>query len=231
MNEGSEMKQARHICFRIRIGMRGLLATLLAALALAAQGLTCQAQDRITRIEGHADQARQPLTAAEIDEATAVLEGDDRARTHLAKTQRVRTVLVERHEEDKDAPTDQRRVNVVKYNYDTNETISAVVTLRPRAQAEQLSVTRDQPPGLGPEEVEEARQLALTHPTVQAALRAAGLAGRESELIVTHIRVQPAAPGDRCSTDRCVVMFFNTRNAVLGVEPIVNLSTREVTVP
>jgi len=175
------------------------------------------------------DHAHQPLNAAEIDTATSTLERDDRARTRLAKGQRVQTVLVERHEEDKDAPAGQRHAGVVKYNYDTNETISAVVTLGPGPQVEQLTVTKGQPPGLGPQEVEEARLLALAHPTVQAELRAAGL--RESDLVITHMQVPPAAPGDRCSTDRCVVLFFNTRAAALGIEPTVNLTTREVNIP
>ena len=213
-----------------RLRIRGLLASLLTTLALTAQSLASQAQDEAPRIETHVNQALQPLTAAEIDQATAALQRDDRARAHLATNQRVQTVLVERHEEDKGVPTGQRRVEVVLYNYDTNETTSAVVALGPEPRVENLAVTRGQPPGVGTQEVEEAQRLALAHPTVQAELRATGLAGRESELFVTHMRVQAAAPDDPCSTHRCVVLFFNTRNAVLGIEPIVDLTTREVRV-
>jgi Cu2+-containing amine oxidase len=220
------MNQVLHISLR----MRGLLATPLAALALAAPPLVSQAQDEAIRREEHVHQALQPLTAAEIQQATTVLQSDDRVRTRFARSPRVQTVLVERHEEDKDAPTGQRRADVVLYSYDTNESISAVVTLRPTPRVEHLTVTRNQPPGLSTEEVEEAQQLALAHPTVQAGLRAAGLDGRESELIITHMRVQTAAPGDPCSTHRCAVLFFNTRDAVLDIEPIVDLTTREVEV-
>lgn len=220
------MNQVLHIPSR----MQGLLAPLLAALALAAQPLVPRAQEGVTSIERHEDQALQPLTAEEIDQAITVLERDGRVRTRLAKGHRIRTVLVERREEEKGAPSGRRRADVVRYNYDTKETISAVVTLGPEPQVDHLTVTRGQPPGLGTEEIEEAKQLALAHPTVQAELRAAGQAGRESELIITHIRVQAATRGDPCSTDRCVVLFFNTRDAVLDIEPIVNLTTREVTV-
>ena len=118
-----------------RVRMRGLLAPLLTTLALAAQPLTSQAQDEAARIERHVNQALQPLTAAEIDQVTAALQSDDRARARLATNQRVRTVLVERHEEDKGAPTGQRRADVVLYNYDTNETTSAVVTLGAEPQS------------------------------------------------------------------------------------------------
>ena len=119
---------------------------------------------------------------------------------------------------------------MVLYNYDTNETISAVVTLGPRPAVEELTVVPDQPLGLGIEEVEEARQLALAHPTVQEALRASGLTERDRELVVTHIRVQTDAPDDPCSTDRCIVLFFNTQDGVLDIEPVVNLTTGEVEV-
>jgi Cu2+-containing amine oxidase len=220
------MNQIRHPYLR----MGRSLSTLLAALPLAGQPLESQAQDEAVRIEEHVDQALQPLTAAEIRQATTVLQRDDRARARLLTSQRVRTVSVERHEDDKGAPPGQRRADVVLYNYDTNETISAVVALDPRPRIEHFTVTPDQPPGLGTQEVEEAQQLALAHPTVQAELREAGLAGRESEFLITHIRVQAAAPGDPCSTDRCVALFFNTRDAVLDIQPIVNLTTGEVEV-
>src|SRR3712207_5910877 len=105
------MKQPLHTHLR----MQGFLAAPLAVVALAAHPPMSQAQDRTARIEGRMDQQRQPLTAAEIDQATAALESDDRARGRLAGSQRVRTVLVERREEEKAAPASQRRADVVKY--------------------------------------------------------------------------------------------------------------------
>jgi hypothetical protein len=218
------MNQARPI----HLGMRGLLATLLAALAFAVHPVAAQAPDENVSIEETLDEAFRPLTAREIRQAVSALRRDEEASERLPGNQRVRTVSVERHEEDKGAPTDQLRADVILYNYDTNETIAAVVTLGPSPVVEQLMVTPDQAPGLGAEEVEEARQLALAHPTVQAQLRADDLTGRERELMITHIRVQTEAPDDPCSTDRCVVLFFNTPDAVLDIEPVVNLTTGEV---
>ncbi|MGH6898929.1 MAG: hypothetical protein ACREJ5_20670 [Geminicoccaceae bacterium] len=212
------MDQARHI-------HRRLLATLLAALALAVHPLAAQAPDEDVFIEESVDEALLPLTAREIRQAVSALQRDVGVGD-----QRVLTVSVDRHEEDEDAPADQRRADVILYNYDTNETIAAVVTLDPRPQVEELMVTPDQAPGLGTEEVEEARQLALADPTVQAELRANDLTGRERELIITHIRFQTQVPDDPCSTDRCVLLFFNTPEAVLDIEPVVNLTTGEVAI-
>jgi Cu2+-containing amine oxidase len=220
------MNQVLHIHLR----MRGLLATLLAALALVVQPLAAQAQDKVVRIEEQKTPGLQPLTAAEIDQATTMLQSDPRIRTSLAQSQRVRTVFVERREEDKNAPTGQRRADVVLYNYDTNETISGVVILGPSPSVEHMTITKDQPGGLGTQEVEEAQQLALAHPTVQEQLRAAGLSGRASELIITHIRAQAAALDDPCATHRCVMLSFNTRDAVLNIGVVVDLTTREVAV-
>jgi len=207
---------------------RRLMGMLLAAQAFAAQPLAAQAQNEVLEIEERRDPALQPLSPAEIRQATSILQRDDRARMRLASDQRVRTVYFERRVEDKGAPSGQRRADVVLYNYNTNETISAVVALSPRQQIEQLTVTQGQPPGLGTEEVAEAQQLALADPAVQAELRAAGLAGRESELIITHIRVRTDAPDDPCATNRCVLLFFNTPDAVLRLQPIVDLTTGEV---
>ncbi len=209
---------------------RLLAAMLLIAPAVTLQPLAAQAPDEDVSIEGHTDQALQPLTAREMRQAESALRGDVAAAMRLSGSQRVRTVSVERHEEEKGAPSDQRRADVVMYNYDTDETISAVVTLGARREVEDLTVTPGQAPGLGPEEVEEARQLALAHPAVQAELRATGLTGRERELIVTHIRIQTDAPNDPCSTDRCVLLYFNTPDTVLDIEPVVNLTTRQVEV-
>lgn len=212
-----------------RLRMRPLPGVLLAALlVLAAQPLPAQAPNESLRIEERTDPALQPLSPAEIRQATRILQGDDRARTRLAADQRVRTVYVERRVEDKGAPPGQRRADVVLYNYDTDETISAVVTLSPRQRIEQLTVIQGQPPGLGPEEVAEAQQLALADPAVQAELRAAGLAGRESELIITQIGVRTDDPDDPCATHRCVLLFFNTQDTVLRLQPIVDLTTGEV---
>jgi hypothetical protein len=208
--------------------LRALLTIVLGAAALVAGPVGSGAQDQPARIEEFEDPALQPLTAEEVDQAIEAVGSDERAQ--VLSGQRVQAVTVERHEEGKDAPAGQRRADVVWYNYDTNETVSAVVSLADGPQLDELTVSEGPPIGFGREELEEARQLALAHPTVQAELRAAGLAGREGELVVTHMQVQAVSPDDPCRTDRCVALFLNTRDAVLGVQPIVNLTTREVEV-
>jgi Cu2+-containing amine oxidase len=213
---------------RKRFMVLGSMVALLTGFVFGVQLLAAQGQNEVPRIEEHGNPERKPLTSTEIQQALSVLRRDSRIRETLARSQQVQTILVERHQEDKEASPSERRAHVVLYIYDTNETISSVVTLEPRPSVEDLTVTRGQPPGLTAQEVEEAKQLALDDPTVQERLRDAGLAGRESELIITHLLAHASSPDDPCSIDRCVALFFNTEDAVLAIEPIVNLITGEV---
>jgi Cu2+-containing amine oxidase len=201
-----------NICLKTR----GLLATLLTAPALLVQPLAAQAPDEDVVIEESVDPALEPLTPREERQAVGALERD-----LGVGAQRVEVVSVDRHEED-----DERSADVVLYNYDTEETIAAVVSLEPRPVVAEVAVTPEQAPGLGPEEVEQAQQLALADPTVQAELSAIGVT--EGELIITHIRFQTELADDPCSTDRCVLLFFNTADAALDLQPLVNLTTAEV---
>jgi Cu2+-containing amine oxidase len=218
------MNRVLHICLMVF----GLLAILLAGIVLSIQLPAAQERGNPPVIDEWEDRALQPLTVTEIQQANTAIRSDNRARRVLAGNQRVRTIFVERYEEDKNAPTGQRRAHIVLYNYDTNETLSAVVTLEPRPWVDHLTVTKSQPPVVSTQEVDEAKQLALNHPTVRARLWTAGLAGRESELIITHLLARATAPDDPCSTHRCIALFFNTHDAVLGIEPIVDLTTGEV---
>lgn len=172
-------------------------------------------------------QGFKPLTAAEIQQAMTVLKSDDRVRTSLATSRRLRTISIERHEEDKPALTSARRANVVLYNYDRNEIISAVVALGPRPRVDHLTVIRDQEP-MSAQGVEEAKKLALADSNVQAQLRTAGLAGRENELIITNRRFESAVPDDPCSIHLCIQLNFNTSDANLGIHAVVDLTTMEV---
>src|SRR5688500_13271693 len=107
--------------------IHGFQMFLVAGFILVTQPPTSLAQEEITKVEEHLNPALQPLTAAEIDQAIAAFEGDQRSRERVTRNQRIQTILVERHEEGKDTLQDQRRADVVRYNYDTNETISAIV--------------------------------------------------------------------------------------------------------
>jgi hypothetical protein len=169
-------------------------------------------------IEESVDPALEPLTPREERQAVNALVQDVGVGD-----QQVEVVSVDRHEED-----DQRSADVILYNYDTEETIAGVVSLEPRPVVEEVAVTPEQALGLGAEEVEQAQQLALADPTVQAELRAIGVT--ERELIITHLRFETELPDDPCSTDRCVLLFFNTAEAALDLQPIVNLTTGEVAI-
>lgn len=76
---------------------------------------------------------------------------------------------------------------------------------------------------ISPQEVDEAKRLALANPKVKERLKAAGVA--ENELIITHLFTNTLYRDEAC---RCVALFFNTREAVLPIEPIVDLTTKEV---
>jgi hypothetical protein len=93
-------------------------------------------------------------------------------------------------------------------------------------------VPRQSPLNWSIEEVEKAKKLALADPSVQAWLRAAGLAGREDELIINHIRFQPSpsAPSNPCWTRLCLDLSFNTRDAALDLRVIADLTTSEIQV-
>jgi Cu2+-containing amine oxidase len=137
-------------------------------------------------------------------------------------------VSVELHEEDKRAPAAARRAEVVTYNYDTDETTAAVVALGNNPRVERLVVKKGIQPRLSVDEVEEAKRLALADPAVQAQLRRAGVAGREGELIITHLQVKAVDARDPCATHRCVLLSFHTRSAVLYINAVVDLTDRRV---
>jgi hypothetical protein len=172
-----------------------------------------------------------PLTPDEQQQARSVLLGDARARAHVNAGQKTRIVRTERHELGKGrlGPA-VRSADVVMYDYTTNETVSAVVSLGNTPRVEQLATTTNRPPALSAEEVSEAKQLALASPAVQSKLAAAGLAGREGELMITHMLGVTRNVADPCSRHRCVQLFLNTANAVLDFQPVVDLTDMTVDV-
>jgi Cu2+-containing amine oxidase len=143
---------------------------------------------------------------------------------------RFRIVSVERHEQPKDvALTAERAANVVAYDYTTNSAISAVVRLNSN-QVGNVVATSGAQPSLSEDELAEARQLALANESVQARLSSAGAAGDTDSLIVTHLLVKDESPQSACAVHRCVMLFFNTKEAAVNVTPIVDLSARNVQV-
>jgi len=172
-----------------------------------------------------------PLASSEIELARAILLSDARVKASLGETARYRIVNVERHEEAKAvAVTAPRRADVVLYNYTKDQTISAVVRLAGNPQVDDLTITTEYPPALSPEELEEARQLALADPAVQAKLQLAGVSDTGADsLIVTHLYGRAIDGQDACFTHRCIALFFNTKEALLFTATV-DLSAQRVQV-
>lgn len=171
-------------------------------------------------------QAFDPLNVQEIALARSVLLTSATVRQSLGGNPYYAIVNVERHIESKGAPAG-RRADVILYNYTTNETISAVVSLAAPPRVDALRVTRDLPPPLGAEEADAAKQLALADAAVRTRLQTAGVAASDPALIVTHLFGRAEDTRDPCSTNRCVVLFFNTRTAFL-FSAAVDLTERRV---
>ena len=92
-----------------------------------------------------------------------------------------------------------------------------------------MATTRTQQPALSPEEVAEAQQLALADPVVRERLKGAGVVNNvSSDLIITYLFAKAMNQEDTCSSHRCVLLFFNTKDAVLDINPIIDLSAQEV---
>ncbi len=162
-----------------------------------------------------AQQPLDPLNAAEIDLVRGALLTNTTVRQSLGASPRYAIVNVERHLEAKGAAPAGRRADVILYNYATSETISAVVSLAGTLRIDALRVTKDLPPPLGAAEAETAKQLALANATVRTRLQAAGLSDSDPTLVVTHLFGRAEDPRDPCSRNRCVLLFFNSRTALL----------------
>lgn len=178
-----------------------------------------------------AQQPLDPLSVFEVEQAKALFLRDANVLKKLGGKTRFRIVTVERHEYPKNAAlTSQRAANITAYNYNTDEAISAVVGLGTSDVTNVVTTTGLQP-SLSPEELAEARQLATADPSVQAKLSLAGVNAADMDLLmVTHLFLKDNETGGSCAIHRCVVLFFNTQDAVLGVAPIVDLSAQRVEV-
>jgi hypothetical protein len=177
-----------------------------------------------------AQQALDPLNLQEIAIAKSALLGSVTVRQSLGSQPYYTIINVERHNEPKGTTSSGRRADVILYNYTTNETISAVVSVAggsPRIDA--MRVTKDPPPPLGADETEAARQMALANPAVQTRLLGAGVAASDPSLIVTHLFGRTDDTRDPCAKNRCVLLFFNTPAQFL-FPAVVDLTERKVRV-
>jgi Cu2+-containing amine oxidase len=174
-----------------------------------------------------------PLSVGETDLAKSLFLKDPAVQAKLGGSKdRFRIVAVERHEQPKNvALTAERAADVVAYDYTTDAAISAVVPLSGNAVLSVVAATGVQP-SASPEELAEARDLAISAPSVQSRLASVGVAtAADPALTVTHIFVKDTAGDGACAVHRCLLLFFNTKDASLDVAPIVDLSARTVRIP
>jgi hypothetical protein len=174
-----------------------------------------------------AQQPFDPLSTREIDMAKGTLLASLTVRQSLGARPYYTIINVERHIEPKGVTAAGRRADVMLFNYTTNETISAVVSVAGSPRIDALRVTKDPPPPLGVEETDAARQMAFANGAVQARLQGAGVAASDPSLIVTHLFGRAEDTRDVCSRNRCVVLFFNTRAQFL-FPAVVDLTERTV---
>ena len=86
------------------------------------------------------------------------------------KLSTVQPLYVERHDEDKDAPTEARRADVFYYNYANDEALVQVVNLK-TGQVDWVTTLVGNPLPITSAETEAALQLILDHPRLGRALR------------------------------------------------------------
>ena len=176
-----------------------------------------------------AQQAFDPLNIQEIALAKSALLGSATVRQSLGSQPYYTIINVERHNEPKGVAPPGRRADVMLYNYTTNETITAVVSVAGSPRIDALRVTKEPPPPLGADETEAAKQMAFANPAVQTRLRDAGVAASDPSLIVTHLFGRTEDTRDPCAKNRCVVLFFNTP-AKFPFPAVVDLTERRVRV-
>jgi hypothetical protein len=90
--------------------------------------------------------------------------------SQMAKLSTVQPLYVERHDEDKEAPTDARRADVFYYDYANNEAFVQVVNLK-TGQVDIVNARVGNPLPITSAETEAAVQLILDHPRLGRALR------------------------------------------------------------
>src|SRR6185295_14296441 len=129
---------------------------------LKAVALTCLATGLSST--ALAQQAFDPLNLQEIALAKSALLGNVTVRQSLGSQPYYTIINVERHNEPKGSASPGRRADVILYNYTTNETISAVVSVAGNPRIDALRVTKEPPPPLGPDETEAAKQMAFASP-------------------------------------------------------------------
>jgi hypothetical protein len=171
--------------------------------------------------------AQDTLTPSEREEARAVADSALVRRGGPLAQRRVFTVDVElfRDKEREEAGQVTRQAVVTHYQYDGDRAILTYVDLRARQIFLQETIPH-LPVPLAPEELAEAKQLALADSGVARAL-----APYRQRLVVEPLVVRTTDPADPLSGQRVVRLLFRVGADYLR-RPIVtvNLSTRSVAV-
>lgn len=178
-----------------------------------------------------------PLSPAELEEAAGFARSQDATEGAGLDGDDV-LLLVERHEEDKDAPEGLRRADVYVYSYADDVLTRTLVDLT-TGQAVTSQVLADTQLPLVAEEVDRALQLALEDPAFETLLatRFRQATGRDLVDPATDLSVQAlvfraasnpaAARGDAaaCGEHRCAQLLIESSDDLLvNLLPIVDLS-------
>lgn len=188
---------------------------------------------------------KNPLSLNEVSKASLLTSGSQLAArgadADLITTQSQEVLLIERNEE-KGAPSDQRRADVFIYDYSSNELIQSLVDLNTsevirseRKQGVQLPLTNN--------ELKRAKQIIFEDEEERAILEAEfrRITSRElsdtAELNIKAFtfhadslpnRVNEASK--QCGIHRCAqLLLYTDENIVFEISPIVNLSENVVT--
>lgn len=182
-----------------------------------------------------------PLSTEELDAATALARGSNPGESIGLGDDDV-VLLVERHEEPKDADEGVRRADVYVYSYDDDVLTLTVVDVA-TGEAESSTVVPGTQLPLIPEEQDRAVELLAADPEASQALATAyrRATGRDLTDVATEVIVDPivfradanpqaaTGPARRCGRHRCAQLMLRSSDGLLiDLLPIVDLSTEQV---
>jgi hypothetical protein len=183
-----------------------------------------------------------PLTPEERTVGEEIARANDRVREFLAKgrSQLIYVEFIAVKRDGAQAEPSGRFADVLFYRYDDDAGLRVLVDLGARIVADIVPVPGHSVP-LTFDEVQEAARLALASGEVARLLGdnagsfrpARGPATREqmNENRIEGLRTLGSTPDDPCTRDRCVVLFFRTRNRYIAMNRVVvDLTTNRVMV-
>ena len=181
------------------------------------------------------------LSTEELDAATALARGSNPGESTALGADDV-VLLVERHEEAKNAPEGTRRADVYVYSYDDDVLTLTVVDLV-TGEAESSTVVPNTQLPLVQEEQDRAVQLLTDDPDANQALATAyrQATGRDLADAATDVIVDPivfradanpqvaTGAARQCGRHRCAQLMLRSSDGLLiDLLPIVDLSAEQV---